>query len=154
MRAAPRPVGDLLLRAMPQLRERLLEERIRHAWAEVAGADVARRARPRGLANGCLQVAVDNSPWLHELTLRGAELERRLRERFPGLTSIRFVLGALPEPAASPPPPRPPAPPLAPDEVRDIEATVAPLADPALRTTARRLLTKARQARFPGGTAL
>ena len=91
----PRAIADLLLTAVPDLRDRLLEHRIRRAWPEVVGADAARRAEPRGLADGCLTVAVDNSPWLHELTLRGEELTRRLSERFGVVRSLRFVVGKI-----------------------------------------------------------
>src|SRR4029450_3000868 len=64
----PRVVADLILSAVPDLRDRLLEHRIRRAWSDVVGADAARRAQPRSFAEGCLTVAVDNSPWLHALT--------------------------------------------------------------------------------------
>src|SRR3989442_4743145 len=98
---SPRAVADLLLRAVPDLRARLLEHRIRRAWTEVVGADAARRAQPRSFTEGCLTVAVDNSPWLHELTLRGEELTRRLSERFGAVRSLRFVAGQIEtEPAA------------------------------------------------------
>src|SRR5262245_21900193 len=91
----PRAVADLLLTAVPDLRDRLLEHRIRRAWPQVVGADAARRAQARSFADGCLTVAVDNSPWLHELTLRSEELTRRLRERFDAVRSLRFVAGTV-----------------------------------------------------------
>src|SRR5207248_1846166 len=92
---SPRAVADLLLTAVPDLRDRLLEHRIRRAWPQVVGADAARRAQARSFADGCLTVAVDNSPWLHELTLRIEELTRRLRERFDAVRSLRFVAGTI-----------------------------------------------------------
>jgi len=93
--AAPRSVADLLVSAVPDLRDRLLEHRIRRAWPAVVGSDGARRAQPRSFADGCLTVVVDNSPWLHELTLRSDELTRRLAERFGGVQSLRFVAGKV-----------------------------------------------------------
>lgn len=96
---APRAIADLLVGALPALRERLLEREIRRSWAALVGPDVARRARPRALINGCLEVLVDNSPWLHELTLRAPELTARLHDRFGEVHSLRFVLGALPSDA-------------------------------------------------------
>src|SRR5881409_48371 len=98
---SPRAVADLLLAAVPDLRDRLLEHRIRRAWPQVVGADAARRAQARTFADGCLTVAVDNSPWLHELTLRGEELTRRLNERFDVVRSLRFVSGILETEAAA-----------------------------------------------------
>src|SRR5262244_3636832 len=91
----PRVVADLILSAVPDLRDRLLEHRIRRAWSNVVGADAARRAQPRSFADGCLTVAVDNSPWLHELTLRSEELTRRLHDRFDAVRSLRFVAGSI-----------------------------------------------------------
>src|SRR2546425_8305881 len=92
---ALRAVADLLVSAVPDLRDRLLEHRIRRAWPAVVGSDGARRAQPRSFADGCLTVVVDNSPWLHELTLRSDELTRRLAERFGGVQSLRFVAGKV-----------------------------------------------------------
>src|SRR2546421_7495374 len=114
---APRPVADLLVSAIPQLGDRLVEHHIRRAWSALVGADVARRAQPQALVDGCLTVVVDNSPWLHEMTLRADELTARLRERFPSLPALRFTLGTLeagsppPAPPGGPPPPPPPPPP-------------------------------------------
>src|SRR5438309_5818073 len=101
---APRAVADLLMTAVPGLRERLAEHHVRRAWAALVGADVARRAQPQALVDGCLTVVVDNSPWLHEMTLRADELTARLRERVPSLRALRFTLGTLEAvpPAASP----------------------------------------------------
>src|SRR2546427_6839285 len=82
---APRAVADLLVTAVPELRERLAEHHVRRVWSTLVGADVARRAKPQGLVEGCLTVIVDNSPWLHELTLRADELTARLRARFPAV---------------------------------------------------------------------
>src|SRR5439155_1143299 len=90
---APRAVADLLVTAVPELRERLAEHHVRRVWSTLVGADVARRAKPQGLVEGCLTVIVDNSPWLHELTLRADELTARLRARFPALRALRFTLG-------------------------------------------------------------
>src|SRR5256886_8848384 len=109
---APRAVADLLVTAVPELRDRLAEHHVRRAWTALVGTDVARRAQPKGLVDGCLTVVGDNSPWLHELTLRVEELTARLHERVPAVRALRFTLGSL-EPAAppAPPPPARPAPP-------------------------------------------
>src|SRR5207244_3027038 len=101
---APRAVADLLVTAVPELRERLAEHHVRRVWSTLVGADVARRAKPQALVEGCLTVIVDNSPWLHELTLRADELTARLRARFPAVRALRFTLGTLEEagPSAAP----------------------------------------------------
>ena len=59
------------------------------------GADVARRAQPHTLTNGCLHVVVDNSPWLQELTLRSAELTQRIAGQFDTIRTLRFTLGRI-----------------------------------------------------------
>jgi len=145
--STPRPIGDLIVAAIPELRDRLAEERLRLAWSTLVGPDIARRAQPRGVVNGCLTVAVDNSPWLHELTLRRDELVVRIRERFDVVRTLRLELGTL---AAAPRPARAPrraAVPLAAEDRRDIDAAAGAIPDPELAETARRLMTKAWRAR-------
>jgi hypothetical protein len=141
---APRIVGELLVSAMPQLEDRLLVQRLSRAWPGLVGAAIARRARPEALVEGCLQVVVDNSPWLHEMTLRGPELAARLRAEFPAVRSVRFALGA--SPADEPPPAARPAPRpsrLTDDDRRAIDAAAAAISDPDVAAGARRLLARA-----------
>jgi hypothetical protein len=142
--ALPRPVGDLILDAIPQLGERLLEARVGAAWPALVGADVARRARPGRVVRGVLEVTVDNSPWLSELTLRGPDLTRTVHARFPDIAALRFVLGPLP--AADAPftgaPSRRPAP-VSEADARDIAAAVAAIPDPTLAGAVRRVMTRA-----------
>ncbi len=151
MREAPRPVGDLLVRAVPQLGDRLLAERIRRRWSSIVGADVARRTRPRALTGGTLEIIVDNSPWLHELTLRASEFERRLQAEIPGVQAVRFVLGSLtddtPGAARESQARARHEVTLTAHELAEIDETVSPIRDPALADTVRRLITTAR--RFP-----
>jgi hypothetical protein len=145
-RRTPRPIGDLLADAVPQLSESLVEYRVRKAWSALVGPDTARRARPATLAGGCLTVVVDNSPWLTELTLRASELTARLAAEFPVVTSLRFTLGprAVEAPPATGRPPTPAA--LTADERREIDAAAAVIPDPAAAEAARRLLAAARRA--------
>jgi hypothetical protein len=142
---APRAVAELLVSAVPELRDRLAEYKLRHAWSAVVGPDVARRSRPATLVSGCLTVVVDNSPWLQEVTLRAAELTARLRERFPEVRSLRFVLGRLEpfEPPAAGPERAQAVVPLAAADRRTIDAAAAAIPDETLAAAARSLLTKA-----------
>jgi len=146
---APRAVADLLVTAVPELRERLAEHHVRRVWSTLLGADVARRAKPQALVDGCLTVVVDNSPWLHELTLRADELTARLRARFPAVRALRFTLGTLEEAGPQAAPRRRPrsSTPLGATDLRAIDEAISPISDPALAAAARRLLTKAW--RFP-----
>ena len=144
---APRAVGDLLLSALPQISDRLTDLRIRRAWASIVGADVARRARPDGFLDRTLRVVVDNSPWLHELTLRETEVLAKIRARFPEVQALRLTLGSVAADAAAAKaaPPRPV--PLSAADHAEIDAATAAIADESVAEAARRLLVTAR--RFP-----
>ncbi|MBI3638006.1 MAG: DUF721 domain-containing protein [Candidatus Rokubacteria bacterium] len=141
----PRVVADLLASALPDLGDRLFVERLRRAWRDVVGADAARRTRPQNFTNGVLTVTVDNSAWLHELTLRATELAAQLATRHGEVRSIRLVLGTVSPDAAAPSERTRRRRTLASHEVEEIDAVVAVIEDPALRDSARRLLTRARQ---------
>jgi hypothetical protein len=148
----PRVVGELLVSAVPQLEDRLLVQRLRRAWVDLVGPDVARRTQPQALVNGCLHVVVDNSPWLHEMTLRAPDLTARLGARFPAVRSVRFALGA--PPAEEPPPAARPAPrpsPLSDEDRRAIDAAAAAISDPDVAAGARRLLARAAAPRSARG---
>lgn len=142
---SPRPVADLVLLAMPALEEPLVADRIRRAWPRLVGPEAARRSRPETLSNGRLVVAVDNSPWLQELSLRAAELTERLGREFSAVRSLQVVLG--PVPAAVPAPraaaPATPPAPLTDAERRALDEATAPIRDPELAGVARRLLATA-----------
>lgn len=146
----PRAIADVLVSAVPQLSDRLVEYNIRRAWATLVGPDMARRTRPQSLTNGCLHVVVDNSPWLHELTLRASELTARLGAENQAVRSLRFTLGTLEtEPRSRPERRERRATALTDDDRRDIDEAASAISDPALAHVARRLLTTAR--RFPAG---
>jgi len=145
---SPVRVGSLLTSAVPALGERMLEDAIRRDWAQTVGFDAARRSRPVGLRQGVLEVAVDNSPWLQELTLRASAIADALARRHgAAVTGVRFALGAGAARDAAGAPSETPAEPAVPrrlsaDEERLVEAEARRLADPALSAGLRRLLTK------------
>ena len=124
---SPVRVGNLLTAAVPALAERLLEQAIRREWTQTAGPEAARRTRPGALRQGTLEVSVDNSPWLQELTLRSAAIVAALSKR-----------AALPAREGTPPPRRR----LNAEETRLVDAAAARLPDPALASSLKRLLTK------------
>lgn len=145
-------IGDLLTDAVPQLSDRLAEVRLRRSWEAVVGSDIARRTRPGSLTEGCLTVVVDNSPWLHELNLRQAELLARIRGRCASVHVLRLTVGSLgiDQEVAVAPQPRS-APSLSEQDRREIEEATATISDAALAATARRLLARARQASGASG---
>ena len=148
----PRAVGALLTLAVPPLTGRLVELRIRSAWASIVGRDAARRTRPDGLSGGTLRVVVDNSPWLQELTLRASTLTADVRARFPQVHALRFVLGTIErEPThAAVKPRRPMA--LTESDRAEIAAATEAISDVDVARAAERLLTTARRyPRTPAG---
>jgi predicted nucleic acid-binding Zn ribbon protein len=117
---------------------------MRRVWGTLVGPDLARRAQPQALVNGCLTIVVDNSPWLHELNLRAAELTERLHASFPSVQTLRFSLGAAAaEDAVQQARPAPRRPRLTDDDTRAIDAAAAAISDPTLAASARRLLARA-----------
>jgi Dna[CI] antecedent, DciA len=145
---SPVRVGALLTAAVPALAERMLEEAIRREWTDTVGHDAARRSRPKTLRQGTLEVSVDNSPWLQELTLRSASIAAALRKRHgSAVTGVRFALGSalgdgdgIPVPAVDGT--RVPRRRLNAEEARLVDAAAARLSDPKLATSFKRLLTK------------
>ena len=109
-RTGPVRVGDLLVAALPELRDRLLEETLRADWSRLIGPDLGRRSQPGRLKAGVLEVTVDNSTWLQEMTLRSSEVVAKVRPRVPSVTALKLVLGALPPAAVR-----------RPDDVRPLE---------------------------------
>jgi hypothetical protein len=149
----PVRVGDMLATAVPGLGERMTEYRIRAGWVETMGIDVARRCRPGALDAGVLHVIADNSPWLHELTLRSDELLSRLRERHGrSVRALRLSLGPVAPSRTAPAPPRTtPCPPITPEEERALEHMTAGLSDPVIAASLRRLMARDRLARRDHG---
>jgi Dna[CI] antecedent, DciA len=145
---SPVRVGTLLTAAVPALAERMLEEAIRREWTDTVGHDAARRSRPKALRQGTLEVSVDNSPWLQELTLRSASIAAALRKRHgSAVTGVRFALGSalgdgddIPVPAVDGT--RAPRRRLNAEEARLVDAAAARVSDPKLATSLKRLLTK------------
>ncbi|PYM49615.1 MAG: hypothetical protein DME16_08385 [Candidatus Rokuibacteriota bacterium] len=153
-RRNPVRVGSLLTSAVPALAERMLEQTIRRQWADIVGPDAARRSRPASLRQGTLEITVDNSPWLQELTLRAGTIAAALAARHgAAVTAVRVTMGAAVAPAS--------------DEVSRegraisrsltdaergiVEATARPIADPVVASSLRRLLTKDLLARGKSG---
>jgi hypothetical protein len=140
----PIRVRELLAAAVPGLRDRLVEVAIRQDWAAIAGRELARRSRPAELRTGTLAVTVDTSPCLHEMTLRSGQLLAGLQARHgTAIRALRFALGtvpAAPQPAASRRSRAGEV--LSPEESASVEQLAAPIADPALAASVRRVISK------------
>src|SRR5262245_28721611 len=158
---SPQRVADILPAAFPALSERLVEVALRRDWATALPGGLGRRSEPGDLRNGTLEVRADNSPWLHELSMRAQELLAVLGARYgDAVRDLRFRLAPAPRDdrarpkAAEREQPAPP-PRLTREEMREVDAMAAPLSDPHVARALRRLLIKDRLARRrsdpPGG---
>lgn len=141
---SPVRVSNLLVAAVPGLRERLIEQSLRANWARIVGREWSLRSRPAGLKSGTLDIVVDNSPLLHEMKLRSSELLAAVQAVRPGsVSALRLHLGPRPADRAPGSPARSPSPPpLAADELTWIDSAVASVSDATLESSLRRLLTK------------
>ncbi|MFQ5898275.1 MAG: DUF721 domain-containing protein [Candidatus Methylomirabilia bacterium] len=160
-RSGPARVGSLLSAAVPRLAGQLVEVRIRNEWRSVMGAEFARHCQPGRLRNGTLELIVDNSPWLQEVTLREAQLRGRLARRFgdAAVRALKVTLGTLAADEGDRPDNRGKAiptrtgreGPLSEEEARAVEAATGSIRDPELRLSLRRVLAKACVSQRGGG---
>lgn len=126
------------------LAAKLEEHRIIAAWPEIAGPQIAAHAAATEIRAHTLRVAVDSSPWLHELSLLKPVLLSKL-ERFAGrrlVHDVLFVIGEVPSRHSGEPKARTPRI-LSAEEEAQIAEAVASLNDPELRAAAERLLRRA-----------
>lgn len=146
----PTRVAELLAGLGGPLADGVRHGHLAAEWASLVGPAVATHARPLRVKDGWLHVAVDSSAWLHELSLQEEPLLARLRLVAADLRGLRLELAPLPSRA-----PRPQGPAdrrrLTPEELVAIDGSVAPIRDPALRATIRRVMTKDRLAQSPRG---
>ena len=98
---SPRSVADVL---GGMVRSRGWDERLRGAqlhtrWAEIVGADLARRCEPVRLAGGTLVVRAENRTWATQLRYMTGEIKSRA-ERVLGegnVREVRITVGSLGE---------------------------------------------------------
>jgi predicted nucleic acid-binding Zn ribbon protein len=95
---APQPIADVLSRLLArrgygnlQLSRELVE-----LWTRVVG-ELASRSRPAGFKRGVLEVTVQDSVTLQELTFQQKPLLQRLQESAPHLnvTRLRFRVSGV-----------------------------------------------------------
>lgn len=75
------------------------EMSLQRAWAEVAGPAIARRATPRRIRRGVLEIEVDDAGWAATLRELLPTLAGRLATRFPelGLRKCRLFVANQPD---------------------------------------------------------
>lgn len=72
--------------------------RIRQAWLQVVGEEVARRTRVIGFSDGCIRVLVASAALKHDLAVfRRASVLEGLKRELPGLSirTVSFRVGAV-----------------------------------------------------------
>lgn len=149
----PDRLGQVLERTLEgrRLGSVLVEAEIAAGWAEAVGPQVAARARPEMLRDGVLVVRVASSPWLTELAYRKPRLLERINAiagaspGAPVVADLRLVAGPLPPvaPRAATRAARA----LTPEQGRLVEAITRECADPTVRESIARALSRALAAR-------
>jgi hypothetical protein len=142
-------VGALIQNILRQqgLDGRLREYRAWQVWDDVVGPQIAARARPVRIREGILEVRVDQAVWMQQLQLLKPKILVRLNERLEGATIRDLYLrrGKIERETPETPAPTPPSwqsASLTEAEESDIEAALAPLADPELRQSLRAILVR------------
>ena len=68
------------------LAERLRESTLTEAWLEMVGPTIAAHSHPRKIYRGALQITVDHSAWLHQITMvHKKNILHAVQTRFPHL---------------------------------------------------------------------
>jgi hypothetical protein len=122
---------------------KLEEYRLIQAWPDIVGPPIAAHTLPAEVRAKTLWVVVDSSPWLHQLTLLKPVLIEKLA-RYGGrsvIHDVRFRIGEVPL-AKRPQRTEAPPPALSPADAALLENVLAPLTDPDLKASARRLFAR------------
>jgi len=122
---------------------KLEEYRLIQAWPDIVGPQIAAHTLPAEVRAKTLWVVVDSSPWLHELTLLKPVLIDKLA-RWGGralIHDVRFRIGDVPR-VERPRPSEAPPTALNPTDAALLEDVLAPLSDPDLKASVRRLFAR------------
>ena len=127
------------------LESKLVEHRLMQAWPQIVGPQIAAHAAPTEVRANTLRVVVDSSTWLHELTLLKPILIEKLRRSAGGaiVRDVLFTIGNPPAAARPQPPSEPLREPIQPADQALLDAALAPLDDPVLKDSVRRLILRA-----------
>ncbi|MFH1018940.1 MAG: DUF721 domain-containing protein [Pseudomonadota bacterium] len=92
---APQSIGQILPAAIashPRAKHLLELYRIRRAWPEIVGEELARRTQPMRIRGTVLTVGVESSVWAHHLSMMREQILDVILSRAAGrFTDIRFV---------------------------------------------------------------
>lgn len=125
--------------------------RLISGWPKLVGPGIAAHSRPQDIKGGRLSLIVDSSAWMNQLSLLSTDIIDKVNKGLGAgtVTELRFRIGKV---AAAGPGARggaggqggrPKRRSLTPDEQAEVERAAAAIADPELRSRARRLLKAA-----------
>ncbi len=153
------PLPDILTRFLKShgMVTRMLEHSLQERWPEVVGDHIGRHTWPESIRHHKLYLLAENSVWLQQLRFLKPELLAKIKavSDGEGITDIVLRVGSLPSPETRT---SPPAFLLSPGEEGSpgqgspdlderlqaaVDASVRPVADPALRERLRALFAKA-----------
>ena len=137
-RRRPSSAADVLtaLVARLEFRDRLQQYSVFPLWAEVVGAELARRTEPLRIEEGKLFIRVDGSAWMQEIAFLKDEIRERLNRR-AGASLVReifLVVGRVRRHAKTKKGRE-----LHPVDENEIAAMVPPLGRPELEAALRRV---------------
>ena len=96
---APKRIGDIMaqIQARRGFAQIQVAGEIAEAWREVAGGMLASRSRVGPLRRGVLEIIVESSAILQEMTFQKNDLAARIASRWPDLAirQLRFRIGPL-----------------------------------------------------------
>lgn len=126
------------------LEKRLGEMEIWRVWDQVAGKQIAAKARPSRFQDGVLTVVVVSAPWMQQLNFMKRDIVERLNEKLgkPCVREIYLKAGRLSSAERPEPREKPRKRELSEAEKERIAAVVSVVSDPELRKRFAGLLEK------------
>ncbi len=92
---APQSISQILPAAIashPRAKGLLELYRVRKAWPEIVGEELARRTQPKRIKGSVLTVAVESSVWAHHLSMMREQILEVILNRTAGrFTDLRLV---------------------------------------------------------------
>jgi predicted nucleic acid-binding Zn ribbon protein len=94
-RRGPRALSEVIGRVRPRLAPPTLLAAVQDRWADAAGEQVSRQARPVSEKGAVVTVSCRSATWASELSLLSGELLERLNSGLPEgvrVKALRFVI--------------------------------------------------------------
>ncbi|MBI5643886.1 MAG: DUF721 domain-containing protein [Deltaproteobacteria bacterium] len=126
---------------------KLEEHKIKKAWADSVGFNIAKKTAPLKLIGQTLYCAVSSSPWMTELTYQKSSIISKINAQLgkTAVTEIIFRIG----PVGSPTPPKavhsPPKRKITDEERLQIEEATKEIKDEKLKELFKRVMEKAKE---------